>query len=43
MTPGEFDFVMLVVGAMVVFAAVIAYGSWVAPGRPNTEDGKSSK
>ncbi len=43
MSPGEFDFVMLVVGAMVLFAAVIAYGSWVAPGRPDTGDGKTSK
>jgi hypothetical protein len=27
-------YVALVVGAMTVFAVVLAYGSWIAPGKP---------
>ena len=32
MTGGELAFVGMVAGAMAIFAIVLAYASWVAPG-----------
>lgn len=32
MTQGEFYFLVMVIGALTLFASVLAYGSWVASG-----------
>ena len=32
MTQGEFYYLIMVIGAFVAFASVVAYGSWIASG-----------
>lgn len=35
MTQGEFYYLLMVIGALTTFAAVLAYGTWMAPGKPH--------
>jgi hypothetical protein len=35
MTQGEFYYLLMVIGALTVFAVVLAYGALVAPGKPH--------
>jgi hypothetical protein len=35
MTQGEFTYLLMVIGALTIFAAVLAYGAWMAPGKPH--------
>lgn len=35
MTQGEFYYLLMVIGALITFAAVLAYGAWMAPGKPH--------
>jgi hypothetical protein len=36
MTQGEFYYLIMAVGALAVFAVALAYGAFVAPGKPHT-------
>jgi hypothetical protein len=36
MTQGEFYYLIMAIGALTVFAVALAYGAFVAPGKPHT-------